>query len=382
MTCLSKAEEIILLESVIKEVKENNPEIKILQNKYLADKQNIAIVKTWEYPQGGFEYSEGEQMYSVSQLLPFPGKLSLKQKIARCESEVSEQELNSKIREIIAITKKFYWSYWMADKMIDIYKENIDLMKGFADAAKTQYTIGKVPQTDLLKANIELAEMEKMLIMLEQEKISVMAELNTLLNQKPGTMLGKPQQPSPKEIEYTYEVLEKMTIRNSPEIKARELLCERNTLTVNLSKIEWYPDIMTGIKISNKDNTSFMVQISLPLYYKKQNSIIEKMKKEKEMAEWALESIKINTLKELRQLWTKYESLIKSVRIYETNIIPLSKQALEITAAGYSAGKNNFLDLLDSQKRYLEYNINYYKLLAEKEIILSEVERVTGIEMK
>ncbi|MFN7182329.1 MAG: hypothetical protein ACK4NF_06605, partial [Planctomycetota bacterium] len=47
-TVVCNAEEKISLDEVIKEAKENNPEIKILQNKYLATKQKITTVKTLE----------------------------------------------------------------------------------------------------------------------------------------------------------------------------------------------------------------------------------------------------------------------------------------------------------------------------------------------
>jgi len=101
-----KAEEKISLDVVIKEAKENNPEIKMLQNKYLAAVQKITAVKTWEYPQLGVETNGSEQMYFIYQMLPFPGKLSLRGKVAENESKITEQELNSKIREVVAMVKK------------------------------------------------------------------------------------------------------------------------------------------------------------------------------------------------------------------------------------------------------------------------------------
>jgi cobalt-zinc-cadmium efflux system outer membrane protein len=131
-------------------------------------------------------------------------------------------------------------------------------------------------------------------------------------------------------------------------------LYQRNISALSLSKIEWYPDIMLGFKINNMFNITFMAQISVPLYYKKQFSIVEMSKKEKDMSEWDLQATKINTLKQLKNLWSKYESLKKSILTYETTILPLAKQTLEIAEVSYRVGKNNFLDLLDSQRKYLE----------------------------
>jgi len=377
-----EAEEKISLDVVIKESKENNPEIKMLQNKYLATKSRLVGIKTWEYPQLGVETNGSEQMYFIYQMLPFPGKLSLRGKVAENESKIIEQEFNSKIREVVAEVKKTYWNYWLINKTIEIYHENIDLMKRFLNIANTQYAISKVTQTDVLKANTEVALMENMLVMFEQEKASTQAELNALLNRPPDKPLGKPEQPKQKEIKYTYEEIENIALKNSPEIKAKEYLYQRNISALSLSKREWYPDIMAGLKIDNMFNRTFMAQISVPLYYKKQFSIVEMSKKEKDMSEWDLQATKINTLKQLKNLWSKYESVKKSILTYETTILPLAKQTLEITEAGYRVGKNNFLDLLDSQRKYLYYNINYYKLITEKETIIAELEQSVGIDLK
>lgn len=377
-----EAEEKISLDVVIKESKENNPEIKMLQNKYLATKSRLVGIKTWEYPQLGVETNGSEQMYFIYQMLPFPGKLSLRGKVAENESKIIEQEFNSKIREVVAEVKKTYWNYWLINKTIEIYHENIDLMKRFLNIANTQYAISKVTQTDVLKANTEVALMENMLVMFEQEKASTQAELNALLNRPPDKPLGKPEQPKQKEIKYTYEEIENIALKNSPEIKAKEYLYQRNISALSLSKREWYPDIMAGLKIDNMFNRTFMAQISVPLYYKKQFSIVEMSKKEKDMSEWDLQATKINTLKQLKNLWSKYESVKKSILTYETTILPLAKQTLEITEAGYRVGKNNFLDLLDSQRKYLDYNINYYKLITEKETIIAELEQSVGIDLK
>ena len=377
-----EAEEKISLDVVIKEAKENNPEIKMLQNKYLATKSRLVGIKTWEYPQLGVETNGSEQMYFIYQMLPFPGKLSLRGKVAENESKIIEQEFNSKIREVVAEVKKTYWNYWLINKTIEIYHENIDLMKRFLNIANTQYAISKVTQTDVLKANTEVALMENMLVMFEQEKASTQAELNALLNRPPDKPLGKPEQPKQKEIKYTYEEIENIALKNSPEIKAKEYLYQRNISALSLSKREWYPDIMAGLKIDNMFNRTFMAQISVPLYYKKQFSIVEMSKKEKDMSEWDLQATKINTLKQLKNLWSKYESVKKSILTYETTILPLAKQTLEITEAGYRVGKNNFLDLLDSQRKYLDYNINYYKLITEKETIIAELEQSVGIDLK
>lgn len=377
--CVAGQAEISLGE-IVRRVKEDNPEIKALTQKYLSTKQRIIGVRTWEYPQVGVEYKT-ELMGLVSQAVPFPGKLSLKRRVVESEVRIAEHELRAKIGEVVAETKKLYWEYFLTQKMIEIYQENTEIMERFLNIAKAQYTVGKVAQTDVLKANIELAEMEKMLIILKQKETSIQAKLNALSNRDPDTPLGKTERPQQEEIKYGFEELRKMGLSNRPELKMEEFKYERNSLKLDLAKRDWYPDIMFSVKFGEMSDVTYMLQAAIPLYYKKQVSVIQTMDKEKEMTEWELQTIKIDTIQKIKDLLSKYESEEKAILIYETTILPLAEQTLKITETGYRSGKNSFLDLLDSQKRYLGHNIEYYVRLVESQVARIELERVLGVDL-
>jgi len=379
---LGRAEEPrVALEEVLKEVEKSNAEVKVFTQKYLAIKQKAVVSRTWEYPLLGIEYTT-EPMGSISQMVPFPGKISLKGRIAENESNMAQAELNSRRREVIAQAKRSYWQYLLTDKMIEIYEENIGIVERISSIAGTKYVIGEVAQTDLLKANIELAEMENMLTLLEQERISVQAELNALMNRSPDAPLGRPLKPEEGEVEYSFEELRELALNNGPELRAKEFLYRMNSLSTDLARREWFPDIMFSVKFGRMAGATYMAQAEIPLYYRKQTSTIEMMNREREMAEWELQATKANTLQALRDLWSKYESRKKTVQSYEGSILPLAEQALRVAEAEYRAGRTDFLDLLDSQRRYLEHNIAYYEQLVQRGVFRSELERVIGIELE
>ncbi len=376
------AENFITLDFMLEEAKKSNPEIKILQNKYLSSRQKVFQSTTLEYPLVGYETGTIENVFSISQMFPFPGKLSLRKQIAESDSKIIEQELNSKTREILSAVKKSYWEYWLIHKTLEIYQENIDLMKRFLNIAKTQYALGKVTQIDILKANTELSEMERMLIMWEQEKISTQAELNGLLNRPADEPIGSPVQPQQKEVKLTLKDLEGITLKNNPALLTKASFYNSKMTGLKLSKREWFPDVMAGIKSSNIGNQTYMVQTTLPVYFWKQSSIVQMMRNEKEMAEWEFQSTKVEISKLIRDLFAKCEAHKNSTEIYQTNILPLAEQTLTLTESGYRTGKNSFLDLLDSQKRYLSYKIDYYRHMTETQIYLIELEKIVGVDFE
>lgn len=375
--------ETVRLEQLVNEAKENNTEIKALTQKFLASKQQPVIAMTWEYPQVGFEKNDREEMFWASQMFPFPGKRSLMGSVARYDSKIAEQELNSKTIEVVGRVKKAYIGYWLTEKTIEIYGENIDLMKGFLNVAKTLYAVGKVTQADILKASIKLSEMEKMLVQLDTvEKRMFQSELNTLVNQPPETPVGRTEKPSWRELNYKYDDLKNLVLENSPEIKSKFIAINKNADALSLSKLEWFPDIMAGVKTDNMSNSAYMAQFAVPIYFQKQISSVKMARREKDASEQELKFAQNAALEKLRNLSAQYEAAKKTLTIYETSILPLAKQTLEITGSGYRAGKNTFLDLLDSQEIYLNYTIDYYKQLAQKEMSFIGIENLIGITLQ
>lgn len=375
----------LILQEVVKEAKENNPEIKAIKEKYLATKTRIIQKKTWEYPQiglGASRISELETMFSATQMVPYPGKLSLKGEIAEKETKIAEETLRAKEREIIAQVKHQYWMLFFTNKTIEIYKNNIELMKQFAKIAESEYLTGRVTQTDALKATTELAKMLNMLVILEQEKGSAEAMLNALLTRPADQGLGEPKEPKERKLNYTWKDLEKLALDKRPEVKKQEFFLSRNATALTLSRLEWYPDIMSGVKLGTMGSWEGMVSASIPLYTRKQKAMIEEMAKEKEMANFELETMKIMTSAQVRDLWLKYESRYRSAEVYRTNIIPLAEQTLRISESGYRAGTNSFLELLDSQRLLLENQLEYYRALTDREHYLTELEQVVGIDLE
>ncbi len=370
--------EILQLDRFLAEAVDKNPAIISLRHKLASDKHRVYVKQSWDFVLVGVERGETETMFSIEQMLPWPGKLSLKGKIAESERAMTEQELNAEILNVIYRGKKAFWTYWLNDGKRELLDENINTMKRFLSIAKTQYALGKVVMSDVLKANSELSRMESSLIELEQNHYSTVAELNSLINEKPDNPLGKPSGEFSKDIDYNLDELKKIAAQNLPEIKSKESLYEKNKHALHLAKLRWFPDIMAGMKFSETKNI-YMLKMPIPLYFNRQISDVKSHHEQKESSISAIESAKTNAQRDIREFLTKYDSKKKAATIYETNILPLAKQALEITESAYKTGKSDFLDLLDSQERYLEYNMEYLKILSDKEISLAELERIVGV---
>ncbi len=131
-------------------------------------------------------------MFSVSQMFPFPGKLSLKEEMARQDAEGTSIIHESVKLKTIARIRELYYDLFLAYKNIDLLRDKTALFSRIEDAALARYSSGMGMQQEVLMAQTEkymLLEKEEM----QKQKIqSLEAMLNTTVGRDVNSPLGRP----------------------------------------------------------------------------------------------------------------------------------------------------------------------------------------------
>ncbi|MBI2093666.1 MAG: TolC family protein, partial [Candidatus Omnitrophica bacterium] len=68
--------------------------------------------------------------------------------------------------------------------------------------------------------------------------------------------------------------------------------------------------------------------------------------------------------------------------LYENALLPEAEMAFYSDRAGYEAGSQDALNLLDSERVYLNAKLAYHQALASLGKSFAELERATGIELR
>ena len=390
MAGFSSAETIstnsLTMEEVLDIAQKNNLEIWAARKKWNAAQSRITGEKTLDKPQISYErmYSGDEKLIGISQEFPFPGKLRLKGQVASKEASMAELDYRAKEREIRSKVKSAYAMYFLAVKSIDIFQENIELVRRFSKVAESKYSLGKVSQTDVLRAQIELIKMLNMLVTLNQEKETAQAMLNTLLNFRPQNPLGVPQEPKIKRFNQTLEDLQNMALASRPELLGSKTAVERSEKALISSKFEYLPDIMAQFRNRQAVNPEMdksqdaMVGITIPLWFWKQKSMVQMAEAEKERSEAEYQAMKNMTLFGVKDLLVKAQTAERLVDLYRTSVIPLAEQALTVSESAYQADKVSFLELVDVQRNLLQFRVEHYQHFYDYSLWSAELERVIG----
>lgn len=386
----------ITLDSLIKQARENNPEIIAAREKWQAAKARIWPEKTWENPEFFADYRRmpkenfsfnraDEKEYGVTQMVPFPGKLALKGKIAQSEAEKSEQEYRQTELNILSQLKVTYAMYFYITKSMETFKGTSEIMKIFAKVAESKYVSGTTSQSDVLRAQVETAKMLAMLTMAEQEKGTAQAELNALIGKSADEKLGAPTEELPKFIKKSWEEVKNIAVINSPMIKQQKADVSGKLWAKRLAWADFLPDFGLTYrqrKMTNEmDTQDLMIGFTLPLWVWRQGLGVKHKSRELKMAEAEKKNIELMTIAQAREFFVKLETSQNLIKLYNTGILPQAEQSLKVSEAMYQSGRGEFLELLDSVRTLLEFKLEYYKYISDYYSNLTNLEKVAGVEM-
>lgn len=386
----------LTLEGLLDSVRAVNPAITAARERWEASRSRVTQAGTWDDPKLTFEYlsiPEGtldigdaaDKMYGISQMIPFPGKPSLKSRIAGSEADALRWEYRDTELAVVSELKSAYAMYYYLNKAISTYRQTAEIMSNFSKVAEARYMVGQSAQGDVLRAQVEAEKMASMVITLEQEKATVQTEINLLAGETADRVLGEPEDITPRFSALAWDDLVNLAMKNNPEIGKMNAAVEKGKWSKKAAMTGYLPDIDVAFKRRSMNGqwtgSDIMAGVSIPLWFWKQNAGIREMSAELKGAESGRENAELMVIAKLKEAVTKLEASRRLIELYSTSIIPKSEQSLAVTQASFSAGRSGFLELLDSVRSYLEFKLDYYRYVSEYLTNKALLERMVGNEL-
>jgi outer membrane protein TolC len=346
----------------------------------------ILSVQLWNIPQPFKATQADNTIFGLSQNLPFPGKLALKGDVASRSAEMTEQSIRAKERELVARMKQAYYDVFFAQKAVQIHHEQVELVRQFVAIATTKFRAGKGSQADVLKAQVELSLLLQHLPVLEQRRKTAEAMLNTLLDRDPASPLGMAEEPAQLPLEESVDHLNRLALHDRPELKAAELDVQRSEQSRALAQRQYYPDFNVAFQrfqnYQTNDGFGAYVAMSIPFAFwtkPKYDAGVQEAEAAVSVAQAQQHTLENLTRFQINDLMAKLRATDQVATLYRTTILPQAEQSLESARAGYRSGKAGFLDLIDTQRAWRGFQLEYYKALVDRQYRLAELEQVVGI---
>jgi outer membrane protein TolC len=394
----------LTLAAAVKHALDRNPEVQQLQHRLRATEAKAKQAPYLEDPQialqlGGVPLSNPTSFnqadtnsIGIRQMIPFVGKLGLKEKIAQREVNIVEQDLRAKEREIIAMVKMAYADLFMAERSIEILREQLEILRVVIGATEARYRVGQVAQQDVFKAQLEQSQVLNQLIVAEEEITVATVKLNTAMYRPPRTPVQIPADLTLPDGTLTVSALDDLALANRPELQGAEREIERAEIMYELAdRNRKYPDFMLGWDYMRmpaemkKDRYGAMVNITIPFSpwtAGRRNYEVEESLAEIRAAKSNREAMRNMTFKQVGEAQAKAQAAKRSLQLYREGLLSQAELSFRSALSAYQTGRVEFVNLLEAQRALREARMGYYKATAGFMQNLADLERAVGRDLQ
>jgi outer membrane protein TolC len=379
---------------------ENNREIRVMKERVVLAKSGITpataiddpsfTYRAWGTPiLAPWNVNQTQHMFMFNQTFPAAGKRELRYEMASQAVDIAEAELEATKLAVAARVRTTFYELLRNEDELRLHDEQIALAGQAVASARIKYTVGRVPQQDVLKAQIAVTRLADHLAMFLQDGDLARARLNSLMGRDPAT---------PLEVEGEYSVpaalpgitvLQQIALDHRPELKAIDAEIRQLETRVRLTEKTYKPDISVGagymvMPSGSMNRNGYMAELSFNLPWlnrSKHDAEIRESQSQVNVRRAELESQKVMVFQAIHEAVIRANTAVRLVEIYRYTLRPQAQATLRAASAAYQTEQTDFLNLIDSQNTALDVEYSYYRALAEFDSRVAELEGIIGAEI-
>jgi outer membrane protein TolC len=238
-------------------------------------------------------------------------------------------------------------------------------------------------QQDVLRAQVEVARMSEDITRMAQERVAMAARLNALLGREAATPVGALELPEPGNDLPDADSLIARALEARPALIAGAERVAAAQASLSAARRELYPDFQVGFQYQSRpafpNMVSLMVGVNLPIFAgSKQLAMRKEMAAMRDMSQAELVNLRNETAARIIETRARAVQDRNLVRLYRTSIVPQARAAVQSSLASYQVGRVTFMQLIDNQMTVNRYETEGYRLAADYQQALGELEALVG----
>lgn len=387
----SPAESLLPMSRAEKTALQNNPSLQGLQAQVAASRQRSVAagqlpdpklslglsnlpVDTFNFDQ---EPMTRTPQVGLQQSFPYPGTLDLRRERELKQSEILRWQKQDLGAELVRQVRSAWLDRYFVARALQTIDKNLGLFDELLSIARSQYAVGIGLQQDVLLARLERDRIRDDRKRLQDEAARLESRLAELMAvdqagfRLPESMPELPEPPGAEELA--------AGISGHPMIRARQAAVRKSESGIALAEKEFYPDFGVNLSYGHRrdrddsgdtrpDFFTAMVTMDLPLFTGKRQ---EKRLAAARLDRTAAQRQRRSKLLELRRLiassWSALRLTRERVELFETTILPESRQTVEADISAYVSGSLGFLEVVRARLRTLQNELALWRLRVKVE---------------
>ncbi|KPA16960.1 Outer membrane efflux protein [Candidatus Magnetomorum sp. HK-1] len=389
------------VEDLISIAQKNNPDILSARQALKAVSNQATIMGSYPDPKfmvtffpNPIETRLGPQDYnaSISQVIPFPKKLSLKKSLALSDAEIAQLNLEMTIRKIsLSIRESAYELQYVRTARL-IAKQNIELLDHLRKIAETAHAEQRTAFVDVVKGQSQLAQVQYDLMLLDDLEKNEIARINAYLNRPSDFKIHTLEEMANHPLEYSLNALYKMAEVKQEKIRMASIRIEKSKINKSLAKYSFFPDFKLGVfyaSIGSPDNPmtdragedAYGIQLgmNIPLGFARNKAQIDQAQAQSNRMESEKKAQVNNLHVQIRNTYFRLQNAFRLKTLYQKQLLPQALHAMKIAEVWFQEGESSFSDFIEAQGVWYNFNLSLARAKADYGKYYSRLQKLTGI---
>ncbi len=384
----------------LQQAAQNNPELKSIFNRYLSALERLPQARALPDPTVVFsvftssvETRVGAQKagISLSQAFPWFGQLKSQEAAAAHLARVRYELFQDRKNELYYDVRSTYYRLYVLEAATSITRENIKLLESFRELANIKLESARGSAVDLLRVEMDMAELENQLAFLEDSRLPIQAKFKELLNTEDVIDIQLPDTLAVVAFEEGKNVLLDSIIAQNPSLKKFDYEVSALDSEIDVAQKMGLPSFNLGLSYINvqersgvdipdngKDALIFpQVGVRIPLYRNKYRAMVKEKQLLKTSTSDAKEDRTNRLTTQLEKTWRDYLDADRRIGLY-LNLTNFANQSLDILVAQYTTAGTDFEEMLRMDRQLLRYELELEKARADQNTSVAFINYLTG----
>jgi outer membrane protein TolC len=329
---------------------------------------------------------------TVMQMLPLSGVPGSRRSAARADSARTDLARQAAALDVEHGVRTGYWELYHADRALDVMRQRQVLLRDVVTAATAMYGVGRVPQSDVLRAQVALTQLAREIIEMEQERYAAAVRFNLLLGRgsdEPVALPASSAHAAHGAAVRTLDLAEPAPLDSllvlarglSPDLRADSAAVTAARARETVASRERWPDIGVGAAYGQRaglnDMVTLMVSASVPIWGR-QRAVRDEARAMTDAASREFEAARQRLAAEVVMARSEAMTARRQVDLYAGTLVPQAEAAREAVLAAYRVGRADIGALLEAETMLLEYQHDLHRYEAAFGAALADLDRLTG----
>ena len=328
----------------------------------------------------------GMSQLQLMQMLPVGGKLGLSGDVAEARAAAESERATDVAWDVRSQVAMAFYDLYATDQSLVVARETLRLLQDARATAEAMYRVGEGRQTDVLRAQVEIARMTEETIRMQTMRTGMAARLNALLDRGPAFDVPSPALPAFPASLPALDSLQQTAQETRPMVRAGREEVQAASYAARLARRELIPDLQLGVQYGQQAGEmgtermgSLMVGATVPVFARsRQLRMRDETVAMRQMAEADLAAMRADTRARVAEAYAGLTRARNLAALYRNTVLPQAETTASSALSAYRVGGVDFMTLLDNRMVVNQYRQELSRLEAEEGQSWAELEMLLG----